>query len=548
MALCLALGAAWGFKVNQDTVNALEAKYIAEHAGRLQPFVDGGIIRADGTENQAALKRLVLVAYLSGRPLIACEQCTGTGKVPSVKTAGKTKINCGACDGSRAALPTEVPRTEGGGIGISRDALQESGDEFLMSYADYDEGKKIPKVYIPYLRCTDRNKVPHPGVPRTLSPNEIVETGRVSYDGATMLLPRTGGVRECIEARPGYVLSSEDFKAGELVTHAQSCLWIVGASKLAEALNLGLDAHLALAGTIIGKPYDEMKRLKKAGDQHVVHTRQVSKPPNFGFPGRMGAAKLVQQQRKQNDVHTPHPTGPTWLDDGHGGKVRGYKGLRFCLLMGKADRCGEVKVTEWKGRPYPPLCKKCIECAEELRKAWLLQWPENVAYFAHVKAVDESGAPVVQHVTKRLRGFRHGQVDEDGQPINAGNAIANGYFQALLADAAKDAYMAATRECYDRTVRVESFTKHTSAYEGLESPLYGSRLPTFQHDEIVGEHPISVAHEAATRVSELMCESLRIKCPDLERAVEAEPCLMLKLYKGAQTTRDANGRLIPWEP
>lgn len=554
-AICLDLGAAWGFKVDQNAVDELERKYDAEHDDQKQPFIDAGILRADGTCNEAVLKGLVARAYGARAACPTCERTTdkrGTpkpGKMPSDATQGRTLVNCKACDGSGLELPPACPRAEKGGIGKGRDALGESGDEFLMSYADHGEGKKIKTVYIPYLRNTDRDDVTHPHVPRTLRPNAIVETGRVSYDGATMLLPRSGGVRECIVARPGRVLSSEDYKAGELVTHAQSCIWITGASRLAEYLNTGEDAHTALAGTVLGIPYAEITRMIKEGDKRAKNGRQISKPPNFGFPGRMGPFKLAQQQRKQNDVHTPHPSGPAWLDDGKGGKVRGYKGLRFCLLMNRADRCGEVMINEWKGRTYDTrMCKKCVETSDDLKKSWSTQWPENAAYFAHVKQVDDAGAPIVQHMSKRLRGFRQGMVDDDGQPINSGNAIANGYFQALLADAAKNALMVATRECYDRTVRVRSHTKYTSAYEGLDSPLYGSRIPQFQHDELIGDHPADMAHDGATRISEIMCETLRIACPDLAPAVDAEPCLMLRLYKGAQTTRDASGRLIPWEP
>lgn len=564
-SLCLNLGAAWGYRVNQKSVDALEAKYDAEHSGALGPFLEAGIIRADGTENQGVLKRLVAEAFGTEG---ACADCAGTrdhrgapapGKVVS-ETTGTTLVNCRSCDGTGLALSPAVPRTEAGRVAISRDALNESGSELLISYAGHGEAKKIKTVYIPYLRSAERDGTTHTDVPRLLRPNALVETGRVSYDGATMLLPRHGGVRECIEARPGWLLSGVDYKAGELVTHAQSCFWIVGHSKLAEALNEGLDAHLALACTILRIPYEEGVRRKKDGDKLIAETRQVSKPPNFGFPGRMGPFKLVVQQRRQNDVHTPHPSGPQWILDSKGNRVRGYKGLRFCLFMGRAERCGEVLIDEWKGRKYDSrVCRSCVECAAELRVSWGEQWPENEPYFAHVMKVDESGEPMVQHVSKRLRGFRQGQVDEDGEPINSGNAIANGYFQSLLADAAKNAYMAATRECYDRRVRVRSHTKYTSRFDGGPSPLYGSRLPQFQHDEIIGEHPEDVASDAVIRVSEIMCEALRLACPDLERAVEAEPTLTRKLYKGAEPVYVdgrgertkalvPGGRVLPWEP
>jgi hypothetical protein len=82
----------------------------------------------------------------------------------------------------------------------------------------------------------------------------------------------------------------------------------------------------------------------------------------------MGAFKLVVQQRKQNDVHTPHPNGPQWIFDNNGKRVRGYKGLRFCIFMNRSERCGEVLIDEWKRRKYDTrVCKKCVECAQELK-------------------------------------------------------------------------------------------------------------------------------------------------------------------------------------
>lgn len=567
MDLCLRLGAAWGLATDQTAVNALETQWQADHTPEaMREFVDAGIVRVDGSVNESALKKLVARAYGADKP---CPTCLGTGKVPSLVTAGKTKVNCKACDGTALELPSEVPRADAGGVAKGRDVLNESGDNLLGNFAAKLEGQKVPETYIPWLRGRTQKDGPlNPGIPLILSPNVLLETGRTSYNGAAQTLPRAGGVRECIVARPGRILSSNDYPAGELITHSQSCLWIVGDSELASALNRGLDAHMDLAAFTLGISYEEAQRRKKEGDKKITKQRQVEKPPNFGYPGRMGPARLVIQQRKQNDVHTPDPGGPSWIPDGKGGKIRGWRGLRFCLVANLADRCGIDKVAEWNGRDLGGrYCKRCIEYAVQARKNWIMKWPENVRYFAHVKAIDEGGNPQVQHVSKRLRGYRQGQIDDNGEPINSGNAIANGYFQALLADAAKNAYMAATRECYDPTIRIRSYrvplryapgpmieSKYDdgrpSRWEGYSSPLYGSRLPLFAHDEIIGDHPEDVASDAAWRVAELMEESLELCCPDMVRAIrmKVRPALMRKLYKGAEECYDANKRLIPWEP
>lgn len=550
----LKAGAAWGFAIDHAHVDKMERDYIESHAGRLQPFVDARIVRADGTENQSVLKKLVVAAYAraSGKPAEPCVSCSGTGKAPSPATNGRTKINCDECNGTGMQIPPDVPRAEKGGVQIGADALTESGDETLIEYADYGKDQKIVQDYIPFFRQRDKKTGEEfRNVPLTLRPNVLLENGRVSYDGKIMMLPRHGPVRQAIVARPGRLLSTQDYEGSELIGHAQSCLWIVKASRLAEVLNDGLNAHLLLASQILAVPYTEALRRYKLNEQLVIDIRQICKPGNFGFMGRMGAATMVKQQRKQTDVNTPHPNGPAWIniDDGKGGhlRVRGFKGLRFCIFMRRADWCGEVKVTEWKGRPYPPLCKACILACEDLKKSWLATYPENVEYFAHVKRVDESGKPVVQHVSKRLRGFKHGQVDDQGEPINSGNAIANTYFSAMIADAAKNGLCAVTRECYDTTHRVRSFTDYTSRFEGQLSPLYGTRIPVFQHDETIGDHPEDIAPEAATRQAELMAEALRIMCPDMHRAVKVQPTLMRRWYKSAQPVY-VNDRLVPWEP
>ena len=112
-------------------------------------------------------------------------------------------------------------------------------------------------------------------------------------------LPRKGGVRECFTARKGWLYSSEDYTGGELVTLAQCCLDLVGHSELARALNGGLDAHLALAGTMMGRDYALMQKLKKAGDKSASYGRQAAKGANFGYGG--GMAELTFTLRKRSD-------------------------------------------------------------------------------------------------------------------------------------------------------------------------------------------------------------------------------------------------------
>jgi len=563
-AFALALGAAWGFVVDQDAVDAVERKYEAEHQQDLSPFIEAGILRGPDdkkplTENQSVLKRRVAWAYGARE---SCPTCQGTSKVPSPATNGKTRINCSACGATGLVLTEMVPRTPTEGVKTDKDSLEGSGDDLLVNYEAHCDGAKIPTTYLPYLRhqykehdlrsdgscarCgapTEKRCQPPNwrSLPLNLRPNVLVETGRTSYSDPAQTFPRSWGLRECIRAREGRLFGSIDYKAGELVTHAQNCLDIVGFSELARALNKGLDPHLALACTTAGVTYEFGLANKKT--KRIADLRQASKPANFGFPGGMGAHKLVLTQRRQGP-DTPWPDGPSWIPDGKGkgGRVRGYRGLRFCLLMGRADACGTIMLTTYRDRPIAPACKHCLECAEEIKATWLRQWPENNprdGYFKFVNRWADDGV-IEQMVSRRRRAG-----------IDYCSA-ANGMFQARLAEAAKNALCALQRECYDRTIRIRSDAPGAklgtrSLFAGGPSPLFGSRVIVFQHDEVLPEFPAAVAHEGALRTSEVMVEALRIVCPDLAPAVEAEPCLMSRWYKGAEAVWHG-GRLVPWTP
>lgn len=503
-ALCLHLGACWGFHIDQTAVAALKKRVEAERAAGIQRFKTVGIIRENGTEDQAELKRMVARAYgASG----GCTACTATGRDGTKK--------CPKCDGTGYDLPPQVPLTPKGGIGKSRDVLQESGDDLLVAYAEFGEGKKLPSTYIPFLENVDQDDVPHPEAPITLSPNVLLETGRASYNGVIQLLPRKGGVRECITARPGRVFSSTDYAAGELVTLAQACLDMVGTSELAKALNDGLDAHLALAGTMMRKSYEEMLTRHIAGDKQVGYYRQGAKAANFGYPGGMAELTFTIRKRGEADLFTPCENGPEELDG-----VRGYKGLRSCILLRGATRCGEKKITNYKGKQCPPVCEACVLANKDARAAWFKQWPEMTPFFRVVQDnLDRDAGVVTQLRSGRIRGG----VDF--------TSAANGYFQGLLSDAAKNAMCAVTRECYDHTCK---------------SPLLGSRFVLFAHDELICEHPADVAHEAATRVGELMVAALRAMCPNMGPAVKADPALMLRWSKNVKS-KYVDGRLVAWD-
>ncbi|MFG0245713.1 MAG: DNA polymerase [Phycisphaerales bacterium JB052] len=158
--------------------------------------------------------------------------------------------------------------------------------------------------------------------------------------------------------------------------------------------------------------------------------------------------------------------------------------------------------------------------AESLIEVYFSRWKEVRHYF---NKIDESfgwndRATIVQPFSHRYRG---------GCPKRAAY---NTCFQGPAADGAKEAAWLLATACYvDRS-----------------SPLFGSRVVAFVHDEFMLEVREEVAHEAA-------CEAARLMRVGMEKIIKdvpitCEPALMRRWYKGAKTVYDAAGRLQCWEP
>jgi DNA polymerase-1 len=499
----LHLGAMWGIRTDPDRVAELRAKTEKAHKAFVEKFQALGFFSSEGKRNNDAVKRAVILAYGGGGPCSA--GCVG-GRVLSEKTGNPVK--CKACSGT-GLDPGPTPRTPAGGVCADRDALMQSGDEHLIALGD-NEAEKILNTYLPWLEEGTTK-------PITLRPNVLVASGRTSYDGLVQLVQRDGGVRECFLARPGHVFVSVDYSAGELCTLAQVNLWLFKRSQMAETINASGDPgvlHSALAASMCGWTTEQMVAALKSNNaelkQQAKDFRQAAKAANFGFPGGMGAAKLVLAKRKKNEGTTTGPDG------------RKYSGIRFCLLVGGAERCGEVLVRDYYdggGNLLPPFCKKCFDIAnDQIRPAWFKQWPEMRAYFSWVQDQVEHGGEFPCFGTGRVRGG-----------LDFPNGANNG-FQALLADAAKYALRAVTREC------------HVDA----ASPMYGTTHPIFfTHDEVVAEMREDVAHLAAPRMAELMVAAARTYVPDV--CMVAEPALMRAWTKKAEPAYAPDGRLIVWE-
>jgi DNA polymerase-1 len=155
-----------------------------------------------------------------------------------------------------------------------------------------------------------------------------------------------------------------------------------------------------------------------------------------------------------------------------------------------------------------------------LRDNWKIMCPEHRDYFSLISRLTDASGPqaIVQTRSNRLRGGV-GFTD-----------AANGMFQGLAADCAKDAGFYLAEACYFNT----------------KSPLYGSHVVNMIHDEFLFEVPIAQSHEAAWEATKIMLDAGKRWMPDVPPT--AEPALMMQWLKDAERREDANGRLIPWQP
>lgn len=446
----LHLASCWGMRTDGQAVDELEAALLKESEKNNKRINQAGFVKTRRATPQEVAENKVDFWEDSKRGPRPMRYAKDTKAIQAYVTrvyerAGK-----------------EIPYTESGKISTSKDTCYESGSRLLRAVADGGGVDKILNTYIPILKRGTQ-------VPINASYNVLVNSGRTSCRNPNYQnLPtgrRVGGVRECHTPSAGMVYSSTDYSTLELLALAQTCLWVLGVSKMAEAINDGQDLHLAVASSSLRIDYDEAKARYDAGDKEVKLARNVAKVANFGLPGGLGVQSLIDFARS------------------------GY-GMRFTF-----------------------------DEAKRIKEEWTAAWPEMKDYFKWINDLVGYGEARITHPKT---GYVRGALGY--------TEACNHFFQHLAAMGAKEALYNLTKEMYT----------------DKDSPLFGSRLVAFIHDEFICEHPEDRMHEAATRVSEVAVASMKKFIPDLN--VKAEPALMRRWYKEAETVRDDNGRLIPWDP
>jgi len=323
-------------------------------------------------------------------------------------------------------------------ISLDSDACEQSDDPILQLYSEYQSLAKTLANDIPMLRAGAV-------LPVHSRFETLLETGRTSSSKPNVQnVRRLPGIRECFVPRDGCVFVDVDFSMLELHTLAQVCMWVLGHSKLGDALRAGTDPHLVMAARMARIDIEEAKRRKAAGDSDIDNKRTAGKGINFARPGGGGVDTFV---------------------------VYAWTNYRVRLTREQAVELFELYDRQWTEVPEYHGWIKSLRDPHFFRK---FTDPKT----GEVKNLTRFN--VVQPWSGRLRARAKFC------------AACNTPFQGLGADVAKRALWLAWRA----TVGLSEL--------GESDPLYGCHIVNFVHDSIMVEALEARAHDAALRLQELM--------------------------------------------
>lgn len=293
----LYLSSAWGLRTYAEGVEALRAELAEAHQELEAELQAAGLVRENGTRNMAAIKTAMIEA---------CHVFS----LPIPRTAGHDKpdekgVKCSETVGDACTEHVSLDSDACEAV-VHAAAIEGESDTVFEAYAEFaaitkmlnndvamlEKGTVYP-VHTHYdLAETGRTTSSKPNI-------QNLNTGRIKNERSQAQRLRKG-VRQAFVPRLGRVFAQADFPQLELYTLAQCCKTWLGFSALGDALNAGLDPHLAVAAKIVGISYEEAKANKKRHD--VDHARQIGKVFNFGKPGGLGHKKLITFARKTYNV------------------------------------------------------------------------------------------------------------------------------------------------------------------------------------------------------------------------------------------------------
>lgn len=312
----LTLASAWGMRVDADAVAALRN----EAEDEVRQVADNLVSLGFATE-------------LTGRARErALEQGKLTIRVDTVKIRERVQE---VYESAGRAVPT----TDKGTVSTSRTILKGSGDPLLQAWASVGDKRTIWSTFVPALeRAAETNGV----INTSFFPYS--ETGRVSARNPNLLNPpRSGGIRECVRARPGCCFIFCDYEANELRVLSQVLLDELKQSRLAELYQADpeFDPHTYMACRKLSIDYGHGKQLKADGDKAFKEMRQLMKCCNFGFPGGMASRTFIEFAKGYNVTVTEQEAND----------LKSFFFSQFPEIKYYLDRVG-TRVNRYEGQGY----------------------------------------------------------------------------------------------------------------------------------------------------------------------------------------------------
>ena len=440
----------------------------------------------------------------------------------------------------RAHPDLDFPRTPKNKYVTSREALEELGDvDFIKDYLQYKATEKLRSTFL--SKMGRRSIHPSFGV--------LKVTGRTSSFGAinAQNLPREDRVRACFVPSPGHVFIDADYSTVEMATLAQVVLGQLQIpSRMASAINSGIDLHRLVAAQVMGKPEQEVTK----------EERQKAKPINFGKPGGMGNDGLKRYAKNGYSV---------LLSDDEVAQLTDSWFSLFPEMRSFLDR--ETDLGEDVARLFDLTpasyrehtgSSRYTELCEDMQE---LQKPNPFLGWMFLKTM-RSSSPT----TRRGVPYSPIEIDYFWTQANRKLALFQSNQHAHLENhrPSRDLWLAARRladraSCFTLTGRLRAAAsfcaRHNTAFQGLAADgakialwklwRAGFRIVNFIHDEVLIEVPEdSNLLDQAESIGALMIDGMKEVVPDVRIDVEYAACRCWS--KSAEMRLDESGKLIPW--
>lgn len=486
-ALALQLMMCWGVHTDPERVRRLKESAEAMFKVVGEELKQAGFVRPNGVRN---------VRFVQQHMVKVCREAGM--RVKLTDTGLKRYEALVEASGERKSPMEMLPEADLVKFtSVDQDACQQSGDELLIKYGRYIQLQGVVNTHVP-----DLEKGIH--TPIQARYNTLVDTGRTScskgkggsLNGFQMQNPKRDleylpvGIRECFVSRPGTFFADCDFTGLELCTIAQVCTDLFGYSQMGEALNSGKDVHLVTASAILSCSYEEADRRKH--EKEVKRARSLGKVAVFGGWGGLGVEGLVAFARGYGVSITPEESKELKqkLQEAYPENRDYFRWIRNQLAIDNDKELGA-------------LLSSLEDVDDETLEKYTIKIPTGT---------------IEQLRVGRFRGRCKFTV------------AANGMFQGLGADGAKNALWEVARACYDYT-------------QG--SILLGARPCIFVHDQIVAEVQEEIAHEQAFELARVMVDACNVYLPDVP--TKCTPALGKYWSKELEAVFDENGRLQPYD-